>query len=72
MMPSLEKSIAAISPIEDQALKALIMPDADFDNAVANASKPDIEDIAVSPMQGQYIALQARLIGAKTVLEMVH
>ncbi|KAK5747089.1 hypothetical protein LTR17_000221 [Elasticomyces elasticus] len=40
-----------------------------LDNAVANCTKSGIPSIAISPSQGQYLALLCQLMQAKSVLE---
>ncbi|KAK5683116.1 hypothetical protein LTS10_004647 [Elasticomyces elasticus] len=40
-----------------------------LDGAVANCTKNDIPSIAISPSQGQYLALLCQLMQAKSVLE---
>ncbi|KAK3627862.1 hypothetical protein LTR56_018978 [Elasticomyces elasticus] len=40
-----------------------------LDDAVANCTKNDIPSIAISPSQGQYLALLCQLMQAKSVLE---
>ncbi|KAK4953799.1 hypothetical protein LTR10_008403 [Elasticomyces elasticus] len=40
-----------------------------LDNAVANCTKNEIPPIAISPSQGQYLALLCQLMQAKSVLE---
>ncbi|KAF2740931.1 O-methyltransferas-like protein family 3 [Polyplosphaeria fusca] len=41
-----------------------------LEHALANSEKQGLPDIAVSPSQGKYLYLQAKLVGAKNILEM--
>lgn len=69
MSSSLSTNISHVATIEAGAEKAFVKPDPDLDNAAANTAKNGMPSIAVSPLQGQFLAIQARLMGAKTVLE---
>ncbi|OAA55189.1 O-methyltransferase, family 3 [Cordyceps fumosorosea ARSEF 2679] len=65
----LSTKIAHITAIEAGAEKAFVKPDPHLDNAVASTARHGMPAIQVSPLQGQLLAIQARLVGAKTVLE---
>ncbi|TQV90946.1 O-methyltransferase, family 3 [Cordyceps javanica] len=66
----LSTKIAHVTAIEAGAEKALVKPDAHLDNALSSTAKHGMPPIQVSALQGQFLAIQARLIGAKTVLEL--
>ncbi|GKT48709.1 O-methyltransferase imqG [Colletotrichum spaethianum] len=69
-MSTAEKNtVAAAIAVEDIARNNLLPPNPKLDNAVANSQKNNLREIAVSPLQGQFLAIQCQLIGAKTVLE---
>ncbi|KAK2008210.1 O-methyltransferase [Colletotrichum eremochloae] len=69
-MPAAEKDIvAAAVAVEGIACNNLLAPNPKLDNAVANSQKNNLPEIAISPLQGQFLAIQCQLIGAKTVLE---
>ncbi|KAK4895702.1 hypothetical protein LTR27_006183 [Elasticomyces elasticus] len=56
----------------DRSLDAqtrILKPSSRLDDAVANCTKNDIPSIAISPSQGQYLALLCQLMQAKSVLE---
>ncbi|KAJ9133712.1 S-adenosyl-L-methionine-dependent methyltransferase [Pleurostoma richardsiae] len=57
------------SAINALAEGALLRPNAKLDEAVANSQANGLPPITVSPLQGQYLAIQCQLIGAKSVLE---
>ncbi|CEJ87202.1 Putative O-methyltransferase, family 3 [[Torrubiella] hemipterigena] len=66
----LSTKIAHITSIEQGAEKALVCKDPDLEHAISNTEASGIPPISVSPLQGQFLAIQARLMGAKTVLEL--
>lgn len=66
---SFSEKVSLLSAAEDQAEKVLIRPDPDLDHAIANSKKNNIPEITVRAIQGQFLAIQAQLIGAKSVLE---
>jgi predicted O-methyltransferase YrrM len=47
----------------------LLKSDALLANAIANSAANGLPSITVSPLQGQYLSIQCKLIGAKSVLE---
>ena len=47
----------------------LLKPDAQLNNALANSVANDLPSISISPLQGQYLSVQCKLISAKSVLE---
>ncbi|KAI5926550.1 S-adenosyl-L-methionine-dependent methyltransferase [Camillea tinctor] len=55
--------------IDKLAHTNLLRPDPKLDFIIANSKKNNLPDITVSPLQGAYLGIQARLIGAKSVLE---
>ncbi|KAJ3484933.1 hypothetical protein NLG97_g6931 [Lecanicillium saksenae] len=65
----LSTKIAHVAAIEAGAAKAFVKPDAHLANALASTAKNDMPPIQVSALQGQLLAIQARFVGAKTVLE---
>lgn len=55
--------------IDALAGSSLLKPDPRLDHAIANSDANGLPPISVSALQGQYLAIQAQLIGAKNVLE---
>lgn len=55
--------------IDTVAKKALLKPNSHLQYAVSNSKAHGLPAIAVSPLAGQYLAIQAQLIDAKDVLE---
>jgi predicted O-methyltransferase YrrM len=55
--------------IDHQAKKSLLKPDADLDNAIKNSASQGLPAITINPLQGQYLSIQATLLGAKNILE---
>ncbi|KAH6684651.1 O-methyltransferase, family 3 [Halenospora varia] len=55
--------------IDSLAISSLLTPNERLDNALANSAKNGLPRITISPLQGQYLAIQAQLIGAKRILE---
>lgn len=61
------------SAVDQYALSHLHTPSAPYyrelEFAAQNASKNDLPDIAVSPLQGQFLSLQVRLLNSRHILE---
>lgn len=57
------------SKIDAQAQASLLKPNTKLNHAISNSAANGLPPITVSALQGQYLAIQARLIGAKSVLE---
>jgi len=55
--------------IDHQASKSLLKPDADLDNAIKNSASQGLPAITINPLQGQYLSIQATILGAKNILE---
>jgi predicted O-methyltransferase YrrM len=55
--------------VDAHAQSSLLKPDPRLDRALANSAANGLPAITISALQGQYLAIQCRLIGAKTVLE---
>lgn len=55
--------------IDTRAKKALTRSNQRRADALRNSERNGLPSITISALQGQYLAIQARLIGAKTVLE---
>jgi predicted O-methyltransferase YrrM len=55
--------------IDAQAISSLLKPSPQLDHALSNSTTTGLPPITVSALQGQYLAIQCRLIGAKSVLE---
>ena len=55
--------------IDAHAKSALLRPNSKLDHALSNSKAKGLPPIQVSPLAGQYLAIQAQLIGAKSVLE---
>ncbi len=51
------------------AEKSLLKPDPHLENALKNSDANGLPPITIAPLQGQFLALQCKLMGAKTVLE---
>ncbi|ROV95734.1 hypothetical protein VMCG_07624 [Cytospora schulzeri] len=49
--------------------ETLVRPNPQRDYAITNSEKNGLPDIMISELQGQFLGIQARLIGAKSVLE---
>ncbi|CCF43240.1 O-methyltransferase [Colletotrichum higginsianum] len=69
MSTSEKDTVAAAVAVEGVACNNLLAPNTRLDNAIANSRENKLPEIAVSPLQGQFLAIQCQLIGAKTVLE---
>ncbi|KAE9362997.1 S-adenosyl-L-methionine-dependent methyltransferase [Stipitochalara longipes BDJ] len=52
-----------------QATSALLRPDTKLAHALANSKAKGLPPISVLPLSGQYLTILARLMGAKSVLE---
>ncbi|OAA69416.1 O-methyltransferase, family 3 [Akanthomyces lecanii RCEF 1005] len=65
----LSTKIAHVTAIEAGAEHAFVKPDPHLDYVISNTAKNGMPSIQVSALQGQLLAIQARFIGAKTVLE---
>ena len=57
------------STVDAQARLSLLKPDPQLDHALASSAANNLPAITISALQGQYLALQCRLINAKSVLE---
>ena len=57
------------STVDAHARLSLLKPDPQLDHALTNSAANNLPAITVSALQGQYLALQCRLINAKSVLE---
>lgn len=57
------------SKIDAQARSSLLKPNSQLENALTNSSANGLPPITISPLQGQYLAIQCQLINAKSVLE---
>ena len=57
------------STVDAQARLSLLKPDPQLDHALTNSAANNLPAITISALQGQYLALQCRLINAKSVLE---
>jgi predicted O-methyltransferase YrrM len=58
-----------ISKIDQHSQSSLLTPNSQLDKALSNSAANGLPPITVSALQGQYLAIQCQLIGAKTVLE---
>ena len=57
------------SRVDAQACTSLLKPDRQLDHARTNSAANGLPAITISDLQGQYLALQCRLINARSVLE---
>ena len=57
------------SKIDAQARKSLLRQNPRLDHALANSAAKGLPAITISPLQGQYLAIQCQLVNAKSVLE---
>jgi predicted O-methyltransferase YrrM len=57
------------SKIDAQARTSLLRLNRQLDQALTNSAAAGLPPITISPLQGQYLAIQCRLINAKSVLE---
>ena len=55
--------------VDEVAEKNLLPPNPQLDNAKSNSRKHGLPPIAVPALHGQYLAIQCKLINAKSVLE---
>lgn len=55
--------------IDSLAHQSLLKPNAKLDHALSNSAAKGLPPIAVSALQGQFLAIQCQLINAKSVLE---
>ncbi|KAF2238500.1 S-adenosyl-L-methionine-dependent methyltransferase [Viridothelium virens] len=55
--------------IHAQARTSLLRSNSQLDRALSNSKSHDLPPITISPLQGQYLAIQCQLINAKSVLE---
>ncbi|TVY20492.1 Caffeoyl-CoA O-methyltransferase [Lachnellula arida] len=55
--------------IDTQARNSLLKPNAQLDHALSNSEANGLPAITISALQGQYLAIQCKLINAKSVLE---
>jgi len=55
--------------IDELAHTNLLRPSAKLDSALTSSAAAGLPDITVTKLQGQYLSIQAQLIGAKTILE---
>jgi predicted O-methyltransferase YrrM len=55
--------------IDAQASSSLLKPNKQLDSALANSKANGLPAITISELQGQYLAVQCKLINAKSVLE---
>lgn len=62
-------NLAKAVAVDTLATKALVKPNAQRDNALVNSKEKELPAVMVSALQGQFLAIQCQLIGAKTVLE---
>jgi predicted O-methyltransferase YrrM len=58
-----------VGKIDKQAQSSLITPNAQLEGAISNSAANGLPEITISALQGQYLAVQCQLVGAKTVLE---
>lgn len=65
----IETLLATAAQLDAQAKKALTRPNQRRADALRNSQRNGLPNITISALQGQYLAIQARLIGAKSVLE---
>ncbi|CAM1500503.1 Fc.00g096650.m01.CDS01 [Cosmosporella sp. VM-42] len=64
-----ESKLHAAAAIDLLAKESLLRPNPKLDHAIATSRESGLPPITISPLQGQYLAIQCKLIGAKTVLE---
>ncbi|KAL2073087.1 hypothetical protein VTL71DRAFT_10411 [Oculimacula yallundae] len=61
--------LAAVSALTTHAETHLLKPNHYLQSALSNSLAAGLPAITISPLQGQFLALQARLISAKNILE---
>lgn len=57
------------SKIDAQAKSHLLTPNPKLDFALSNSASNGLPSITINPLQGQFLAIQAKLLGAKNILE---
>ncbi|PMD39573.1 S-adenosyl-L-methionine-dependent methyltransferase [Hyaloscypha variabilis F] len=57
------------SKIDTLAHTSLLRPNPALDSALASSTAAGLPDITITKLQGQYLAIQCQLLGAKSVLE---
>ncbi|KXH41556.1 O-methyltransferase [Colletotrichum salicis] len=60
-----QNTVTAADAIESVARANLLPPNEKLDNAIANSQKHDLPEFTASPLQGQFFAIQCKLIGPK-------
>lgn len=68
-MSGLSDNVGASEKIDKLARSSLLTPNSRLENALANSKANGLRPIQVSPLAGQFLSIQAQLIGAKSVLE---
>lgn len=58
-----------VANLAEGSLGSLLRPNRRLEDAISNSRKNGLPPITVSPLQGQFLAIQCKLIGAKSVLE---
>ena len=66
---SLDNLLHQASKVDTQARTSLLRPNRQLDHARTNSAANGLPAITISDLQGQYLALQCRLINARSVLE---
>lgn len=66
---SLVEKFQQISQIDEEARNSLLKRDEQLESALANSAANGLPAITISPLQGQFLAIQCQLINAKSVLE---
>ncbi|KAK0713401.1 O-methyltransferase [Lasiosphaeria miniovina] len=62
-------NVAQTSAVIALATDSLLPPNPRLDNALTNSATHGLRPIQVTPLAGQLLAIQAQLVGAKSVLE---
>ncbi|TPX16090.1 uncharacterized protein E0L32_004085 [Thyridium curvatum] len=68
-MASSSDKLATVAAIDTLAQTSLLRPNPRLEHALENSKAKGLPPIAVSPLTGQFLAIQCQLIGAKNVLE---
>lgn len=55
--------------VDEQAQASLLTPNPKLDFALSNSDANRLPAITISPMQGQFLAIQCKLLNAKNILE---
>jgi len=55
--------------IDTQAKSSLLLPNPKLDAALANSAANGLPPITINPLQGQFLAIQCKLLKAKNILE---